>query len=147
MSLTRFYYEPFGGFDEFNRLFDAAFDFRTGQRGSQNAESAKPRLDLYEGPDNNITATFDLPGLKKEDVNIEVHNNRLTVTGETKVETDRKEDNYVVRERRAGKFSRSLPLPTGVSAEKVKASFVDGVLTITFPKTSPEQAPKKIAIA
>ena len=61
-----------------------------------------------------VTATFELPGLKKEDVNIDVHNNLLTVSGESKTETERNEDGYAVRERRYGKFSRSLPLPQGI---------------------------------
>ena len=61
-----------------------------------------------------VTATFELPGLKKEDVNIDVHNNLLTVSGESKAETERNEDGYAVRERRYGRFSRSLPIPQGI---------------------------------
>lgn len=62
-----------------------------------------------------MTATFELPGLKKEDVNIDVQNNRLTVSGETKISSDVKEEGYVMRERRYGKFSRTLPLPAGTN--------------------------------
>lgn len=73
------------------------------------------RIDVHEDAEKNlVTATFELPGLKKEDVNIDVHNNLLIVSGESKAETERNEDGYAVRERRYGKFSRSLPLPQGI---------------------------------
>lgn len=67
---------------------------------------------------NLVTATFELPGLKKEDVNIDVHNNVLSISGETKVSEDRDENGYAVRERRYGKFSRSVPLPQGVKVSR-----------------------------
>ena len=72
-------------------------------------------MDVHEdGQTNSVTATFELPGLKKEDVNIDVHNNLLTISGESKVSSDRDENGYAVRERRFGKFSRSIPLPHGI---------------------------------
>lgn len=72
-------------------------------------------MDIHEDSKSNaVTATFELPGLRKEDVNIEVHNNVLTVSGETKVSEERDENGYIVRERRYGKFSRALPLPQGI---------------------------------
>ena len=72
-------------------------------------------MDVHEDAQTNtVTATFELPGLKKEDVNIDIHNNLLTISGETKVTTENDENGYVVRERRFGKFSRSVPLPQGV---------------------------------
>lgn len=127
-------------------------------------------MDIHEDEKQNIiTATFELPGLKKEDVNIDVHNNVLTISGETKTSNEKDENGFVVRERRFGKFSRSVPLPQGVKvctaflhrrcvmdkcanpefaqAEDVKASLENGVLNVTFPKTTPEQAPKKVTIA
>ncbi len=113
-----------------------------------------------------MTATFELPGLKKEDVNIDVHNNVLTVSGESKVSSERDENGYVVRERRFGRFERSLPLPQGIKVsadgalsmticdlttisqgEDIKAGLENGVLTVSFPKSTPEQAPKKITIS
>lgn len=73
------------------------------------------RMDVHEDAQTNtVTATFELPGLKKEDVNIDVHNNILTVSGESKVDTNRDENGWAVRERRYGKFSRSIPLPQGI---------------------------------
>lgn len=96
---------------------------------------------------NTVTATFELPGLKKEDVSIDVHNGVLTVAGESKQSTEHDENGYVVRERRFGKFSRAVSLPQGVKPDDIKASFENGVLTVQFPKTSAEQAPKKITIS
>ena len=124
-------------------------------------------MDIHEdSKENVVTATFELPGLKKEDVNIDVHNNVLSVSGESKISSEREENGYAVRERRFGKFSRSIPLPQGikvcqfyldplclnmeltsyVQSDDIKASLDNGVLTVTFPKTTEEQAPKKITI-
>ena len=72
-------------------------------------------MDLHEDTQQNlVTATFELPGLSKENVSIDVQNNVLTVSGESKVEEKRDENGYAVRERRFGKFSRSIPLPQGI---------------------------------
>jgi HSP20 family protein len=60
-----------------------------------------------------VTAIFDLPGMQKEDVNIDIHNNILTVSGETKATAQRDEEGYTLRERRYGKFSRSISMPQG----------------------------------
>ena len=124
---------------------------------------------MHEDKEKNlVTATFELPGINKENVNIDVHNNRLTVSGETKLEKDHDENGFVVRERRFGRFSRSLPVPEGVKVsatvpafvyarythehshmqpEEIKASMEHGVLTVTYPRQTPEQLPKKITIA
>jgi HSP20 family protein len=68
---------------------------------------------------NTVTATFELPGLKKEDVQLEVHNNFLTVSGEIKETSKKEEKGYVVQERRFGKFSRTLQLPQGVRVSTI----------------------------
>lgn len=125
-------------------------------------------MDVHEDEKQNIvTGIFELPGVKKEDINLDVTNNLLTVSGESKQSTERDEAGYVVRERRAGKFSRSISVPQGVKVctmhgfrcfgdnaydvylqtEDIKASFDNGVLTVTFPKRTPEQAPKRITIS
>jgi HSP20 family protein len=73
------------------------------------------RMDLREDPNANaVTAVFEMPGLTKEDVHIDVQNNRLTVSGESKASSDREEDGWVIRERTRGGFSRTLQLPAGV---------------------------------
>ena len=72
-------------------------------------------MDLHENTENNtVTATFELPGLKKEDVSIDVHNSRLTISGESKISTEHNEQGYAIRERKFGRFSRTLQLPQGV---------------------------------
>ena len=72
-------------------------------------------MDLHEDAEKNlVTATFEFPGVKKEDVTIDFHNGRLTVGAETKISEERDENGYAVRERRFGKFSRSIPLPQGI---------------------------------
>lgn len=105
-------------------------------------------MDLHEDAEKNVvTATFELPGLKKEDTSIDVHNGRLTVSAESKLSSEHNENGYAVRERRFGKFSRTLQLPQGLKEEEIKASMENGVLTVTFPKSTPELAPKKITIS
>ncbi|KAI0761453.1 HSP20-like chaperone [Irpex lacteus] len=159
MARSYYFSEPFFTLTDFDRLFDEAFASR--QQGASNSSNGqlqtrqtggsglfRPKIDVHEDSQTNtVTTTFELPGLTKEDVNIDVHNNVLTVSGESKVSSDRDENGYAVRERRYGKFSRSVPLPQGIKPEEIKASMENGVLTVTFPKSSPEQAPKKITIA
>ncbi|TFK46405.1 HSP20-like chaperone [Heliocybe sulcata] len=155
MSLTNFY-DPFFSLSDFDRLFDEAFSARAGNSVNQQvarqdggaSRSLRPRMDVHEDAQKNVvTATFELPGLRKEDVAIDVHNNQLTVSGETKQDESREENGYAVRERRFGKFSRTLPLPQGVKPEEIKAGLENGILTVTFPKTGAEAAPKKINIS
>jgi len=154
--MSVFYYEPFY---DMERLFDA-FNARingaptNSQLQVQNAsgndvpKAFRPKMDLHENAEaNTVTATFELPGLKKEDVQIDVHSGRLSISGESKLSEEHEEHGYAVRERKYGKFSRTLQLPQGVKVEQIKASMDNGVLTVTFPKSTPEQAPKKISIA
>ncbi|KAL9711373.1 hypothetical protein Ac2012v2_005919 [Leucoagaricus gongylophorus] len=108
----------------------------------------RPKMDLHENSEKNlVSATFELPGVKKEDVQLEVRDGQLTISAETKSSVEHEESGYTLRERRFGKFSRSLRLPKGVNDDEIKAEMTDGVLSITFPQTSPEQAPKRISIA
>jgi len=163
MSLTSFFYEPFYSLADFDRLFDEAFSARTdggngssrqvarqGQNGngSGGSRALRPRMDLHEDAQaNTVTATFELPGLSKENVNIDVRDGVLNVSGESRVSSERDENGYAVRERRFGRFQRAIPLPQGIKPEDIKASMENGVLTVTFPKTTPEQAPKRITIS
>ncbi|TFK26324.1 small heat shock protein [Coprinopsis marcescibilis] len=155
-----FLYEPFYDFD---RFFDEVFagnrrgvpqsntrqlQQRPGGEGDGAVRQFKPRMDLHEDSEKNlVTATFEFPGFKKEDVNIDVHNGRLTVKAESTTSSEHDENGYAVRERRFGKLLRTLQLPTGVKEDEIKASMEDGVLTVTFPKSAPELKPKKIAIS
>jgi len=86
-------------------------------------------MDLHEDAEKNIvTATFEFPGVSKENVQIDVHNGRLTVSAETKESADHDERGYAVRERHYGKFSRTLQLPQGV---KVRTSILSITLVLT----------------
>lgn len=72
-------------------------------------------MDLHEDKEKNlVTATFEFPGVKKEEIQLDMHNGRLTVSAETKVSEEHEQDGYAVRERSIGKFSRTLQLPQGV---------------------------------
>ncbi|KAF5313826.1 hypothetical protein D9619_013031 [Psilocybe cf. subviscida] len=149
-----FFYEPFYDLD---RLIDHAFGSQQRQRPSgtqvQKQEdgavrSFKPRMDLHEDKEKNVvTAQFEFPGVTKEDIQIDIHGGKLTVSAETKQSSEHDVNGYAVRERRFGKFSRTLQLPQGVLDDQIKASLDNGVLTITFPKATAEQATKRISIA
>ncbi|KAK1217019.1 hypothetical protein PQX77_020337 [Marasmius sp. AFHP31] len=150
-----YYYEPFYNFDCF---FDEAFFPRSTQHhlGSNGditqsrnvVQSVKPRMNLHEdNQTNTVTATFELPGLKKEDVNIDVHDGRLTVSGETKISSDHNENSYAIRERHFGRYVRTLQLPRGVKEEEVKASLENGVLTVTFSNIGKDAKPCRITIS
>ena len=79
------------------------------------------RMDLHEDAESNtVTATFDLPGLSKEAVNIDIHNSRLTISGENQSSQERMEKGYTVRERGYGRFSRALPLPPGTKVSDLQ---------------------------
>ncbi|PSR81928.1 hypothetical protein PHLCEN_2v6223 [Hermanssonia centrifuga] len=159
MSLSYFFSEPFYTLTDFDRLFDEAFTDRSHQgnqvprrSGSESGPTLlRPRvdrMDVHEDARLNIlTATFELPGIQKEDINIDVHDNVLKVSGESKISSERDEGGYAVRERRYGKFSRSISLPQGTKSEDIKASLENGILTVSFTKTSSEQAPKKITVS
>lgn len=94
----------------------------------------RDRMDLHEDKEKNlVTATFELPGLTKENVQLDVKDNVLTVAGESTLSTERDEKGYSLRERRFGQFSRSLPLPQGISVSSFILSLgATGVLTAIF---------------
>ena len=130
--------------DEVNRLFD---NFFTGlperRRGLLEGEWA-PSVDIAE-TDNDVVVTAELPGVKQDDVDITITDDVLTLKGEKKEEKEVKEKNYHRIERSYGSFQRSVSLPAGVQADKAKATYKDGVLHITIPK-SEEARPKQIKI-
>jgi HSP20 family protein len=103
-----------------------------------------PAMDLVES-DGEFVLRADLPGLSEEDVNIEVDDNVLTVSGERKSEHEDRKDGFHRVERSYGSFRRSLTLPEGVEPDAVKATFDRGVLEVRVPK--PEQRkPRKVSI-
>ena len=92
-----------------------------------------------------MTIFAEIPGLTKENVSITMENNVLTISGERKFEKDVEKENFHRIERTYGSFSRSFSLPANVATQKADASFKDGVLTVTLPKTD-EAKPRQIAI-
>ena len=127
-----------------NRLFDDSF-FRNFD-GDDDVQMGTwhPVVDLFE-KDENYVVKAELPGLKKEDISIDIEDRLLTLKGERKYENEVKEDHYYRRERSYGKFQRSFRLPTDVNPDDVKAKFNDGVLEIEVPKPE-EKKPKQISI-
>src|SRR3970282_2484793 len=91
-----------------------------------------PTIEVFE-KDNGLVTKVDLPGLKKEDVKVEVTHSRLTISGERKREVEEKKKDVYRSEREYGSFYRAVPLPEGVKLEDVKATFSDGVLEVSIP--------------
>jgi HSP20 family protein len=129
--------------DEIDRLFDSPLNALT-STSQQFLNGWLPTIDLYEDRDR-LVLKAELPGMKKEDIDISLHGDVLTISGE------RKEDETVGKaeacrsERFLGKFQRTLTLPVAVEASKVEASYKDGVLTLTLPKAE-EAKPKQIEV-
>ena len=103
-----------------------------------------PAVDVYEEADN-LVVEAHLPGIKPEDLEVHVERGVLTISGKTESEEERKGRNYLLREKRAGRFSRSLQLSATYRTEECRADFEHGVLRLTFPK-SEEAKPRRIQI-
>jgi HSP20 family protein len=108
------------------------------------ADFVNPAMDLYQ-TDEEVVLRASLPGVRPDDLSIQVTGDILTLRGETREETASEGAHYHVRERRAGTFSRAVTLPTGVVAEKADARFQDGILTLRLPKAE-EVKPKAISV-
>jgi HSP20 family protein len=138
------YFRPFFGLrglqDEMNRVFSDYFD----ESAEKSVALITPAVDLVDTPDS-LQVRVELPGVKKEDVEITLKDDVLTIKGEKKVEKEEKGENRYYVERNYGSFSRSLTLPTSVKSDKVKAVFTDGVLEVVLPKAEEEKA-KKVQI-
>ena len=104
-----------------------------------------PPVEIFEKGDK-VVIKVELPGMKAEDVDVAVVGDRLVVKGERKSETEVKDEDYYTCERCYGECSRTVALPTYVDAEKIEASFEDGVLEVIFPKTAEAKA-KKIPVS
>src|SRR5208283_5215015 len=128
---------------DFDRMFREAF---TGQLGDAelSTRSWAPPVDIYETEDA-IVLKAELPGIDPKDVEVRVEDNTLYLKGERNYEKEVKEQNYHRVERSYGSFARSFSLPNSISAEKVKAEYKDGLLTLTMPKRE-EAKPKTIKI-
>jgi len=128
--------------DEIDRLFEAPLDELV--RSSGLLSGWNPALDLYEDKDN-FVAKVELPGMKKEDIDVSLHDGSLSITGERKSEEKSEGADVYRSERFFGRFQRTVTLPTPVAADKVKAEYEDGILTVTLPKAE-EAKPKQIDV-
>ncbi len=128
---------------EMDRLWDEYFG--AGRRGLQPLEEAwLPAVDVSESEDK-ITVKAEIPGLEAKDIDISMSGDTLTIKGEKKTETEEKEENYHVVERSYGSFRRAMKLPALVDADRVEATYKNGVLTVVLPKKE-EVKPKAIEI-
>ena len=125
-----------------DRLFDDAFTRPLSVRDGWTM--ASPSIDMYQ-TDNEVVVKASIPGLKAEDVQINVSGDVLTLKGEVKQEEERKDKAWHIREHRFGSFERSIALPTDVKSDKAEAMFENGILTITLPKAD-EVKPRTINI-
>jgi len=128
--------------DEIDTMFELPF-WSTLGRQTQLFNGWSPALDLYQNADN-VVAIVELPGMRKEDIEISLHDGTLTVSGERKSESVEGEKAERT-ERVTGKFRRSVTLPARVETDKVNATYKDGILTVILPKAE-DAKPKQIQI-
>ena len=119
--------------DELDRLFESPM------------QAWAPALDVHEDK-NAYTIRVELPGMKREDIDVSLQNGALVISGERKTETIQEDVEVHRQERYFGRFSRALTLPTAVSGNQVKAAYKDGILTVTLPKAE-EAKPKQITVS
>jgi HSP20 family protein len=132
-------FEEFGGRPRTRRLLPG------GEQGAiVPAEHREPFIDVIE-TDKEVIATAEMPGLEKQDIKLNVSEDRLEISAETKHEEKKEEKGYVYRERRSGSYYRAISLPSTVDPDKSKASYKNGVLEIKMPKTEvKKKTPLKI---
>ncbi|MFP3904740.1 MAG: Hsp20/alpha crystallin family protein [Armatimonadota bacterium] len=104
-----------------------------------------PAVDMYE-TDTDVVMKAELPGVDRENIEVNAHSDSITVSGESKHEDEVEEKGYYRRELRYGKFSRTLPTPANIDPGGVKARLSDGILTITAPKVEPEEKGKAVEV-
>jgi HSP20 family protein len=126
---------------DMNRLFDRFFEGRAPNGGSRRWI---PAMDVVE-TDDHLVLRGDLPGMTEDEVDLEIKDNVLTISGERKAESEEKGEGYHRVERAFGRFSRSLNLPAGIDPEKVEAKFDHGVLEVRIPKPA-EAKPTRVQI-
>ena len=131
--------------DRMNRLFDQALSRpRADDEEGLTASTWVPAVDIFETADS-IVMRAELPGVSRENIDIQVRDNTLTLKGERKFEREVKDENYLRVERSYGAFQRAFSLPTLIQQDTIKAVFKDGVLEVTMPKAV-EAKPKQVKI-
>ena len=129
--------------DRMNRLFEQTLSRSRAEEGIA-ASTWSPAVDIYETPET-IVMKADLPGLSREDIEIQILDNTLTLRGERRFAKDVEQENYLRIERAYGAFQRNFTLPATAQQDKIRAVFRDGVLELMLPKVEGTK-PKKIAI-
>jgi HSP20 family protein len=127
---------------EINRIFEDPFNFTL--PSTTLFEGWEPSVDVYEDKDK-ITVKAELPGMKKEEIDVSLVGDTLTISGERKHEEEKREGETYRAERYFGRFQRSVPLSTAADPNKIEASYKDGVLTVTCPKSEAAR-PKQIEV-
>jgi HSP20 family protein len=160
MSITKWQRPDFWGLspvrrmasfrDEVDNLLNLAFARLGGpptdpERGSQFLEGWFPAVDVYEDKDN-LLVRAELPGMKKEDIEISLHEGFLTLSGERKGQETQEGAETYRSERWLGRFNRTISLPCSVVPDKIKATYTDGILAVSLPKAE-EAKPKQIPIS
>jgi len=145
MTITRWRRDPFVSQltnlqDEMNRRFEGLFS----PGGEEPAPRFVPPMDIAENGDGYVVKT-EIPGMKPEDIHIDLTGNTLTIKGEKKVEAETKEENYHRIERSFGSFVRRVELPQGVDPERVEAAYDQGVLTVKVSKAEAVK-PRQITV-
>ncbi len=133
---------------ELDRVFDdwPSLRWPFGSSAASEPTAWSPKIDVFER-DGRLVTRVDLPGMKKDDVSVEVADGHLALSGERKRETEEKKDNFYRSEREYGRFYRVVPLPQGVKLEDVKATFSDGVLEVsTLLPARPQTTVRKVQI-
>lgn len=130
-------FRPFSGIN--------TFPIRQAFQGLSGFGEFAPAVDIFEEKGEVVIKT-DLPGLNKDDINVNIAGNSIIITGEKKSEEKVERKDYLRVERSQGSFSRTLSLPEGVDTEHVKASFKDGVLEVRLPKTGTKRIGRQISI-
>ena len=133
-------WEPFAELGELHARLDRMF----GELGDVRQRAWRPAVDVVRD-DGNLVIRADVPGIKPEEVKVEVEDDILTVSGQHEERKEEKDKDYLRRERRYGSFHRSMALPTGVDPKKIKAKTHDGVVEVTIPLPK-EPEKKKIEI-
>jgi HSP20 family protein len=132
-------FEDFGTDDFWRRPFRSLAGF---ERNLAQKLVSTPAVDVTES-DKAYEIAAELPGMDEKDIEVNVANDGLTIKGEKKFEREEKQKDYYVSERRYGSFERHFGLPKDVEADKIEASFRNGVLKVTLPKTAEAQKPAK----
>lgn len=134
---------PFPGYPEFGDLWDNFFNLRRMGSDMENCRWT-PRVNVEE-KDDAFELTAEVPGMKKDEINIDIRDHTLTFRGEKKLEEEKKDKNYTVCERCYGEFTRTFTLPDNVDIDKIDAKYDQGILMLIIPKKE-EAKPKEIKV-